>query len=31
MKVGSAGTYFDFIMIVEIVLGMSMIVLEYLK
>ena len=31
MKVGSAGTYFDFIMIVEIVLGMSMIVLEYLR
>jgi hypothetical protein len=30
-KVGSAGKYFDFIMIFEIVLGISMIVLEYLR
>ncbi len=31
VKVGSAGKYFDFIMIFEIVLGLSIIALEYLK
>ena len=30
-KVGSAGNYFDFIMVVEILLGLAIILLEYLK
>lgn len=31
VKVGCAGKYFDFIMILEIVLGLSIIALKYLK
>lgn len=31
IKVGSAGNYFDFIMIFEILLGLSVIVLQYLR
>jgi hypothetical protein len=31
IKVGSAGKYFDLIMVFEIVLGTSVIVLEYLR
>lgn len=30
-KVGSAGKYFDFIMVFEIILGISIIVLQYLR
>ena len=31
VKLGSAGKYFDFIMILEIVLGLAVIVIKYLK
>jgi hypothetical protein len=31
MKVGSAGKYFDYIMIFEIILGISIILLQYLR
>ncbi|MGN6617540.1 MAG: DUF4345 domain-containing protein [Ilyomonas sp.] len=31
MKVGSAGNYFDFIMIFEIILGISIILLQYFR
>jgi len=31
MKVGSAGKYFDYIMMFEIILGISIILLQYLK
>lgn len=31
VKVGSAGNYFDFIMILEIILGLSIIAIKYLK
>lgn len=31
LKVGSAGKYFDFIMVFEIVLGVAVIVLEYVR
>ena len=31
IKVGSAGKYFDFIMLFEILLGISVIVLQYLR
>lgn len=31
IKVGSAGTYFDIIMLVEIVLGVSIVMLQYLR
>lgn len=31
IKVGSAGKYFDYIMVVEIALGMSIVLLQYLR
>ena len=31
IKVGSAGTYFDFIMVLEIALGAAIVLLQYLR
>src|SRR6478609_8998252 len=31
IKVGSAGTYFDFIMVFEIILGLAIMLLQYLR
>ena len=31
LKVGSAGTYFDYVMVFEIVLGISVVVLQYFR
>ena len=31
MKVGSAGKYFDYIMVVELILGISIVLLQYFR